>query len=104
MRVAVSVVNHGLLLNALFGDGQVNVNAAVVGWRGGKDGDFQRVQRLARIAVGDFRQVSHRGFVRLNFQMAEAAPGIGERPPEQFVKFAFVQRVQLKNLGTGDQR
>ena len=68
MRVAVSVINHGLLLNALFCNGQINVNEAVVGGRSGERGDLQRVQRFAGVAIGHFCQVTQRGFVGSHFE------------------------------------
>jgi hypothetical protein len=44
------------------------MNDAVGVRRGGERGDFQRVQGLARVAVGNFGKMPQRVFIGGNFQ------------------------------------
>ena len=53
MRVTVTIVDHGLLLDACLGHGHVDLNGAVLSRGGGQGGDFQGIKRLARVAIGD---------------------------------------------------
>ena len=42
--------------------------------------------------------------VRPDFQMAQAAFGVGQRAPQQLQQVVRVQRLELKNLGARHQR
>ena len=76
MRILV-VIHDGLFLDALLGGGEVKVNNTLFVRRGRERGDFQRVQRLARVAVGNFGQMAQGVFVGSNFHVAETALGVG---------------------------
>ena len=71
VRVLVAVVHHRFFLDAVFGNLQGDTNNTVGIRRCGQRGDLQRVQRLARIAVGHSGQVLHRLGSRLAFQVSQ---------------------------------
>ena len=72
MRVLVAVVHHRFFLDAVFGNLQGDTNDTISIRRRGQRGDFQRVERLARIAIRHSRQVLHRLGCRYAFQMPQA--------------------------------
>ena len=98
MRVAIAIVNHGFFLDALLGDGQVDVNETIACGRSRERGDFQRVQRLARVAIGHFGKMAQRSFVSFDLQLTQAAFLVAQRPLEQLVKLVFAERAQFENL------
>ena len=73
MRILVAVVHHRLFLDTLLGHLQGDADHAVGIGRGRQRGDFDRVQRLARIAVGHSRQVLQRPGLGLAFQVAQSS-------------------------------
>jgi hypothetical protein len=68
MRVAIAVINHGFFLDALLGHRQRDADGAV-GFQGAGSagGDFQRVQNLSRVAIGDFGEMTHARIFSGNF-------------------------------------
>ena len=104
VRVAIAVVDDGLLLDALLGDFHRDADGAVGFRRGGERGDFQRVERLARIAVRNAGEVP-RGFLRdFDFQVADAALGIHERAGDEVEQVILGKRLQLENLRARNER
>ena len=98
VRVFVSIINHRLFLNALLRDGKINVNETVIGRCRGQRGDFDRVQRFARIAVSDGRQVPQCRLIRFDFQVTEPAFTVGQSALEEVAKFVHRQGMQFENL------
>ena len=83
MRVAITVIDNGFFLDALLGDCERDADNAIGIRRRRERGDFQRVERLARVAVGDFGKMAQGVFLRRNFHEAEAAFGVGQRALQQ---------------------
>ena len=79
MRVFI-VINHRLLLDALLGDRQRHMDAAVRARRRRQRRNLQRIQRLARVPVRNLRQMPQGAFVRENFQITQAAFVVFQRP------------------------
>ena len=77
MRIAVAVIDDGFLLDALLRDIDRDVDETVVAG-GGERGNLQRVQGLARVAIGNFGQMLSASSSR-EFHVAQAAFGIGQR-------------------------
>lgn len=62
VRVAVAVIHYRLFLDARFGHPQRDANRAVRIGRCGERGDFEGVERLARVAVGEPGEVRAASF------------------------------------------
>ena len=104
MLIAVAVVDDGLFLDALLGDGAVDVDHAVRARRGGDDGDLQRVQASARIAVRGDGEMRERLVRDRDLQLAEAALLIRQRAPLQGRRDRRRERLELENLRARDER
>jgi len=104
MSVAIAVIHDRLLLDALPGHVQRHMNESVRARFGGQRSDFQRVQRLARVAVRHVGQVPQGPFVNTKFHSAQPAFRIGQRRPQQSQQIFLVQGTQLKDLRTRYQR
>ena len=104
VRIPVAVIHDGLLLDALLGNFHRDADGAIGLRRGGESRDFQRVERLARVAIGHAGQVL-RGFLRnLDFEVADAALRIHQRAGQQVEQVILRNRLQLENLRARDER
>src|SRR5574341_100173 len=102
--VEALIVMHRPLLDALLGDLQRDVHRAFpIGGRG-QDGQFERVEGAAGVAVGDQDQVGQRVVVNLNLAEAEAALVVGHRPIQDQADVLVGQRVQLEDARATEQR
>ena len=104
VRVAVAVIDDGLLLDALLRHFHRDADGAVGLRRGGERGDFQRVQRLARVAVGHAGEVPRGLLLNFNLQVADAALRIYQRAGDEVEEVVLGKRLQLENLRARDQR
>ena len=73
VRILIPIVYHRLLLDTLLSDLHRYVNDTVLAGLRCQRSNFKRVQRLARIAVGDGCKVAKRIFICLTFQVAKPA-------------------------------
>ena len=83
MGVAIAVIHDGFFLDALLGDCERDADNTIGIRRRRERGNFQRVERLERVAVGDFGTMAQGVFIRRNFHEAEAAFGVGQRALQQ---------------------
>jgi hypothetical protein len=77
--VALFVVDDGFLLNAIFGDGEGEVDDTFfVGWCG-EHAYFESVQAFARVTVGELGKMGASIVVDLHFVIAKSALLVDER-------------------------
>ncbi|MPN33797.1 hypothetical protein SDC9_181289 [bioreactor metagenome] len=72
-----AVINHSLLLNALFGRRKVHYDRAIRTWFCRQDRNFQGVESLSGVAVGQFSQMTQRVLIGPDSEMTQPAFGIG---------------------------
>ena len=104
VNVAFLVVEHGAALDALFCDGEVNMDHAICIGRGRLDCQLQRVEQAARVAVGYVHQMLQRGLIERHVALAVAASGVGERLPRDGPQFIGVEQAELKDAAAANQR
>ena len=104
MRVAISVIDDGLFLNALLGGGEVDEDRSVRAPRRGQGSDLQRVQSLARVAIGHPGDVAQRFFRGFSLHVSQASLPIAQRPAQQTKQILLPERPQLENLRARNQR
>ncbi len=68
------------------------------------DGQLQRVEDAAGVAVGHVDQVGQGVVVDLDVQLAVAALGIGDSLPRDVEEIFFGQRLELEDAAAADQR
>ena len=93
------VVNNGLLLDALGGGFQGNMNPAVRTERGCPGCNLQSIQTLAGIAIGNGSQMTGRLLSEINRERSKPAFRICYRTFLQANQILFCQGLQLENLG-----
>ncbi len=84
MGVFIAVVNDGFFLDALFGDTERDVDRTVSSGRSGERGNFEGVEGLAGVAIGNSRQMTERVVVGFDFHEAEAAFFVAQGAVEKF--------------------
>ena len=97
MRVFI-VVNDRLALNALLRGLQIDVNHSVRGWRRGERGNLEGIERLARVAIRDLREMRQSVFVGANLYMAQTALRVVDSTLQQLQDVMFGERAQLEDL------
>ena len=128
VRVAGAIVDDGLLLDALLGhfDGEMDDRFA---WRdalrrvpvfrfgrhggrrsrerdrrSGEHADFEGVQTFSRVAIADLREMLLRVVVHLDAMLSETALGIGEGAVDQLLELFDAEWFELEDLRAGDER
>ncbi|MDZ7800955.1 MAG: hypothetical protein U5K81_09225 [Trueperaceae bacterium] len=104
VRVALLVVQHGPPLDRRLGGGPVHPHHARLIRLGGGDGQLQRVQQRAGVAVGDLRQVRQRLLVHRHRDAPEATLRIAQRRLRHAPQIALLQRHQLEHAAARHQR
>ena len=74
------------------------------GFGRGLDGQFQRVEHAAGVAVGHVHQVRQRIVVELDVELAVAALGIGQRLASDREEVVLRERLELEDAAAADQR
>ena len=98
MPVAGGVIHDGFFLDALLGDGVRNADNPVRTGRRGERGDFEGVQRLARVAIRDGGEECER--VGVGDHRSRAGDSAGTFSPEivgrlispRFYKRGYIER------------
>ena len=104
MDVALFVVQHGAALDALLRHRQVDADHALLIRRRGLDGQLQRVEHPARVAVRHVDQVRERVVVELHVELAVPALGVGQRLPGDREQVGLGQRLELEDAAAADER
>src|SRR5262245_48814343 len=104
MRVAIAIINDCFALDALFGYRQINVDNTLRAWRSGKRRNFQSIEGLACVAIGDLGQVTQRIFLGADSKMAQTAFRVAQGALQQIEQYLLAERAEFENLRTRDER
>ena len=102
--IAVLVVAHGALLDALGGDVEGDVNATVRVAVGGEDRELDGVEGRAGVAICCIREEFTGVVVDPGVEGADAFPCVREGAVDEGRDVLAGERLQLEDAGTGDQR
>ena len=102
--IAVLVVTHGALLDALGGDVDGDVNAAVRVTVGGENRELDGIERRAGVAVCSIREEFTCVVVDPGVEGADAFPRVREGTVDEGRDVLAGERLQLEDAGAGDQR
>lgn len=102
--VTVLVVAHRALLDALGGDVEGDVNAAVRVAVGGEDRELDGIQRRAGVAVCSIGEELTCVVVDPGMEGADALPRVREGAVDEGRDVLAGKRLQLEDAGAGDQR
>jgi len=101
--VAVGVVYHGLALDALLGDGAVELDLASRVGRCGPDPDLQSVEAPAGIAFARGGEVAQGFLGDLDPIGPESAFRVRQGPVHEADQVVVRERLQFEDLGAGDE-
>ncbi len=103
MGVAIAIIDDGFLLDGLLGDLEGDVDDAAGVGGGGEGGEFEGVQGLARVAIGDGGEVGGGVGVEVDVEEAEAAFFVGEGSLHDGEEVVLGEGFEGEDLGAGDE-
>ncbi|OQA43300.1 MAG: hypothetical protein BWY52_01914 [Chloroflexi bacterium ADurb.Bin325] len=102
--VALLIIEHRAALDRFLGDRQVDMDRGVGARPGRLDGQLQRVEHPARIAVRYVHQVRQRVVVDPHIKPAVAALRVGQRLSRDRAEILLGQRLELEDAAAADER